>query len=203
MLNGSPHEGGCTFTALSEVAIQLRERGIESEIVYLGTDPVYGCTACRSCMKTGKCIFDDRVNAISQKMEDFDALILGSPVYYGGPNGRFCALLDRLFYSSAGKMKGKYGASVVSCRRGGATAAFDRLNKYFLMNNMPVVPSQYWNQVHGTSPEDVLKDAEGLQTMRTLAENLAWMLKLKMAGESARMTEPEYEAKVMTNFIRK
>ena len=202
LVNGSPHEKGCTYTALCEVAKTLEKHGIESEILHLGTKPVADCIACASCAKTGKCVFDDIVNETASKMDGFDGVVFGSPVYYAGASGRLISFMDRLFYSGASKMCGKPAAAVVSCRRGGASAAFERINKYFLMSNMPVVPSQYWNQVHGACADDVLKDEEGLQTMRTLAENMAYMLKCIKAGDEAGVQKPEYEAKIRTNFIR-
>ena len=139
---------------------------MDSEFVYLGTKPVAGCIACGSCAGTGRCAFGDQVNEVLEKLDEYDGIVTGSPVYYAGPSGQICAFLDRLFYASGGRMAGKLAAAVVSCRRGGASAAFDRLNKYFTISNMNVVSSQYWNQVHGKVPEDVRKDKEGLQTMR-------------------------------------
>lgn len=201
-INGSPHEKGCTYTALTEVGSVLQKHGIDTEMLYLGKKPIAGCTACMHCRQTGACVFDDKVNEISRRLDEFDGIIVGSPVYYAGPSGQLTAFLDRLFYSSAGRMAGKLGAAVVSCRRGGASAAFDRLNKYFTISNMHIVGSQYWNQVHGSTPEDVLKDEEGLQTMRTLGENTAWLLKCIEAGKKAGVPVPEYEAARRTNFIR-
>lgn len=202
MINGSPHEKGCTYTALSEVAGTLKKHEIDSEIIYLGKQPVAGCIACGKCRETGKCIFQDQVNELLEKMEEYDALIVGSPVYYAGPSGQSTSFMDRLFYAGSAKLKGKPGAAVVSCRRGGATAAFDRLNKYFSINSMPIVTSQYWNQVHGNTPDEVRQDEEGLQTMRTLGENMAWLLKCIEAGKKAGVPMPEYEAKIATNYIR-
>ena len=169
---------------------------------YLGTKPVAGCIACGSCAGTGRCAFGDQVNEVLEKLDEYDGIVTGSPVYYAGPSGQICAFLDRLFYASGGRMAGKLAAEVVSCRRGGASAAFDRLNKYFTISNMNVVSSQYWNQVHGKVPEDVRKDKEGLQTMRTLAQNIIWNLKNMEAGRAAGVEPPEYEAKEYTNFIR-
>lgn len=200
MINGSPHEHGCTFTALTEIKNALSEKGIDSDILYLGKKPIASCIACTKCFETGKCIFDDAVNEIN--MDDYDALVVGSPVYYAGPSGQVCSFLDRLFCTSGSKMAGKPAAAVVSCRRGGASAAFDRLNKYFEMTNMIIVGSQYWNQVHGSCPEDVAKDEEGLQTMRTLAENMSWILKLIECGDKNGIQRPVYEAKIRTNFIK-
>lgn len=202
LINGSPHEHGCTYTALKEVADTLAAGGVDSEFVYLGTKPVAGCIACGSCAGTDRCAFGDQVNEVLEKLDEYDGIVTGSPVYYAGPSGQICAFLDRLFYASGGRMAGKLAAAVVSCRRGGASAAFDRLNKYFTISNMNVVSSQYWNQVHGKVPEDVRKDKEGLQTMRTLAQNIIWNLKNMEAGRAAGVEPPEYEAKEYTNFIR-
>lgn len=202
MINGSPHEKGCTYTALQEVAKTLAKRGIASDILWLGTKPVPGCIACRKCAETGSCVFEDIVNKTLEKMDEYAALVVGSPVYYAGPAGQLTAFLDRLFYSSRGRMKNKLGAAVVSCRRGGASASFDRLNKYFTICNMHVVGSQYWNQVHGNTPEEVLKDEEGLQTMRTLGENMGWLLQCIQAGADAGIALPAAESPLRTNFIR-
>ena len=202
LINGSPHEHGCTYTALHEVERKLNERDIETELLYLGTQPMAGCTGCNSCARTGSCVFNDQVNEVLAKLDEYDGMVVGSPVYYGGPNGHLCAFLDRLFYCGGGRMAGKFAAAVVSCRRGGATAAFERLNMYFTMKNMPVVSSQYWNQVHGGKPEDVLQDEEGLQTMRTLGENMAWLIKNAYVGRENGVPRPEYEPGIMTNFIR-
>jgi multimeric flavodoxin WrbA len=201
LINGSPNEHGCTYTALSEVAETLHKHNVETEILYLGKKPIAGCIACSHCFKTGKCVFNDQVNQTLEQLVSYDAIIVGSPVYFGGPSGQLTAFLDRLFYSGGAQMAGKLGASIVSCRRGGATAAFDRLNKYFTICNMPVVSSQYWNQVHGYTPEDVRKDEEGLQTMRTLAQNMAWLLKSIEAGRKNGITAPQYEPRIATHFI--
>ena len=174
LLNGSPNAEGCTFTALSEIAATLKAENITSEIFQLGKKPVRGCIACGVCRERGECAFqDDALPALVEAVKRADGIVIGSPVYYAGPNGALCALLDRLFFSAGALLKSKPGAAVVSCRRGGASASFDRLNKYFTINQMPVVSSQYWNSVHGFTPDDVRKDAEGLQTMRTLAHNIA------------------------------
>lgn len=202
MINGSPHPEGCTFTALREIESVFRANGIESEIYWIGNKPVPGCIACMYCKRTGKCIYDDGVNALNARMQEFDAMIFGSPVYYAGPTGSVCAFLDRLFFSGDKADKdGKPGASVVSCRRGGATAAFERLNMYFTISNMPVVSSQYWNQVHGHTPDDVAKDLEGLQTMRTLASNMVYELRAIEAARAAGIEPPVREDQIQTNFI--
>lgn len=201
LINGSPNEHGCTYTALSEVADTLVKNGIESELLYLGKKPIAGCIDCGKCTQTGKCIFDDKVNEVLEKLDEYDGIVVGSPVYYAGPAGQLCAFLDRLFYCSESRMAGKLAASVVSCRRGGASAAFDRINKYFGISNMHTVGSQYWNQVHGFTPEDVRKDEEGLQTMRTLAQNMAWLIKNIEAGKAQDVMPPKYEEKISTHFI--
>lgn len=202
LINGSPHPSGCTYTALSEVAAALEKRGIETKIYQIGTRPVAGCIACGRCSVTGKCIFDDGVNEIASEIESYAAIVVGSPVYYSGASGQICSFLDRLFYTAGSRMAGKLGAAVVSCRRGGATAAYERLNKYFEISSMHTVGSQYWNQVHGNTPEDVMKDEEGLQTMRTLGENMAWLIKCIEAGDREGIERPVYEKRMVTNFIK-
>ena len=207
LINGSPNEKGCTFTALSEVAGSLKAEGIDAEIFWIGKKAVQGCIACFKCTELGHCIFNDDVAKLTARLDEFDGFIIGSPVYYAGPAGSLCAFLDRFFFSgdsSANKstFANKPAACVVSCRRGGASAAFDRLNKYFTIKNMPVVSSQYWNQVHGNSPEEVKQDLEGLQTMRTLGKNMAWLLKCIEAGKNAGINKPDREENIYTNFIR-
>ena len=203
LINGSPNKEGCTFTALSEVAGSLNAEGIDTEIYHIGKKAIHGCAACWGCMKLGKCVFnDDGVNELAARLDEFDGFIIGAPVYYAGPAGSICAFLDRLFFSgNNAKFVDKPGACVVSCRRGGASAAFDRLNKYFTIKNMPIVSSQYWNQVHGNSPEEVKQDLEGMQTMRTLGKNMAWLLKCIEAGKKAGINKPEREEIIYTNFI--
>lgn len=203
LICGSPNERGCTYTALSEVAKVLEQNGVATEIFQIGKKPISGCIACKACYKLGRCAFDDSVNAIAARLDEFDAIILGSPVYYASANASLCALLDRLFYSAGGKMAGKVGAAVVSCRRGGASAAYDQLHKYFGISNMIVATSQYWNQIHGNTAEEALQDAEGLQTMRTLGENVAYLLRLIECGKQNGIRPPQYEEKrARTNFIR-
>ena len=203
LLNGSPHAHGTTYAALSEAARVLKEEGIEAEIYHLGTAAVHGCIDCRSCGKTGRCVFqDDPVNTIIEKAASCDGFIFGSPVHFAGPAGALHAVLDRAFYAGKRNFAYKPGAAVVCCRRGGATAAFDSLNKYFTIANMPVVPSQYWNRVHGANAADAQQDAEGLQTMRTLARNMAWMLRCFEAGRKAGISVPTAEPIARTNFIR-
>lgn len=202
LINGSPHEAGCTFAALSEVWKSLNADGIETEIFQLGTAPVRGCIGCGKCRQTpGRCVFDDDVaNALHQKIADSDGIVIGSPVYYAGPNSALTAVLDRVFYSGGGFSQ-KPACALVSARRGGTTAALDRLNKYFSISGMPIVPSQYWNMVHGNTPEEVAKDLEGLQIMRTLGKNMAWLLKCIEAGKQAGIKAPAVEERVRTNFI--
>lgn len=201
LINGSPHKEGCTYTALKEVSNTLNNQGIETEFLYLGTKPIAGCIDCGNCRKTRKCFVDDKVNEILDRAPEFDGIVIGSPVYYAAASGQLTAFLDRLFFAGGRRFEGKLGASVVSCRRGGATAAFDRLNKYFTISSMPVVSSQYWNQVHGFTPDDVRKDLEGLQTMRTLANNMAWLLKCIELGKQNGIEKPKHEKMIFTNFI--
>lgn len=178
LINGSPRREGNTFVALSEVAKALNENGVETEIVSIGTKAVQGCIACGRCAELGHCVFNDELyQKIRKELETADGIVIGSPVYYAGPNGSLCALLDRLFYSAKNLLVYKPAASVAVCRRGGASATFDRLNKYFTISNMPVVSSQYWNSVHGRLLGEASQDIEGLQTMRTLGRNMAWLLK--------------------------
>ena len=178
LVNGSPNKNGCTYTALSEVALTLEQNGVGTEIFHIGHKPVRGCIACAKCQELKKCVFDDDIcNELAAKIAESDGLVIGSPVYYSGPNGALCALLDRVFFSSSKNFRHKPAAAIVSCRRGGASAAFDRLNKYFTITQMPVVSSQYWNAVHGNTPDEVRRDLEGLQIMRTLGRNMAWLLK--------------------------
>lgn len=202
MINGSPHPNGCTATALNEVAETLHRHGIETEILYLGNKPIAGCIACMKCFEIGHCFRDDAVKDIQDRLAEFDAIILGSPVYYSQPTGQITSFCQRLFFCKEGEMAGKLGASVVSCRRGGASATFEQLNQYFTISNMPVVSSQYWNSVHGFTPEDVRKDEEGLQTMRSLGENMAWLLKSMEIAKRNGLEKPIYEQRLRTHFIQ-
>ena len=203
LINGSPHKEGCTYTALTEIANELNRLGVETELFHIGTQPVSGCTACGYCRKTQsrRCVYQDTVNEAIAKMEQFDAMIVGSPVHYASACGALTSFLDRMFYSSGG-FAFKPGAAIVTCRRGGATAAFDQLNKYFLISGMPLASSQYWNMAHGNTPEEIKQDLEGLQTMRTLARNMAWLLQCIEAGKLHGVTLPEVEPRQATNFIR-
>lgn len=204
LINGSPHENGSTSAALGEIRSTLEKCGVESDELWLGVRPIADCVACRQCKETGRCAlsFHDLVNDTADKLDDYGAIIAGSPVYYSGPTAQICAFLDRLFFSAGGRMAGKIGASVVVCRRGGGSAAFERLNQYFLMNSMAVAGSQYWNVVHGRSPDEVRHDEEGLQVMRTLAQNIAWLMRSIEAGQAAGIELPKYEPRLRTNFIR-
>lgn len=204
LINGSPHRNGATFRALKEIILELQKEGIETELMQIGMHVVRGCKGCGTCRKNhlGKCIFgDDPVNVAISRMQECDALIVGSPVHYAAAAGDITSFLDRMFYASRG-FPYKPGAAVVSCRRAGSTAALEQLNKYFMMNNMPLVPSAYWNMVHGNSAEEVEQDEEGLMVMRTLARNMAWMLKSIEAGKAAGLALPPDEGKIRTNFIR-
>ena len=199
LLNGSPKANGNTAVALHEMVDIFNKEGIETEVIHVGNKDIRGCVACGQCSKLGHCVFNDLVNEVAPKFAEADGLVVGSPTYYAGPNGSLCAILDRLFYSAGELLRFKPAAAVAVCRRGGASATFDRLNKYFTINNMPVVSSQYWNSVHGRLPGEATQDAEGMQTMRTLGDNMAWLLKNIQTGK---IPLPEPEEPVRTNFIR-
>lgn len=203
LINGSPNEKGCTYTALSEVSETLKKEGIDTEIFQLGKQPIRGCIGCGGCTKKdGRCVFDDDVvNLALESAETADAFVVGSPVYFASPNGALTSMLDRMFY--AGKCFAyKPAAAVVSARRAGTTASIDMINKYFSIRNMPIVSSKYWTMVHGNSPEEVRQDLEGMQNMRTLGRNMAWLLHCLDAGQKAGITIPESETPARTNFIR-
>jgi multimeric flavodoxin WrbA len=205
LINGSANKNGCTFTALNEVATTLEKENIETEILQLGNVALRDCCGCMGCKnKTiGKCVFtDDIVNEIIEKAKTFDGFIFGSPVYYAHPSGRILSLLDRAFFAGSSAFAYKPAGAVVSARRAGTTASFDVLNKYFSINNMPIVSSQYWNNVHGSASEDVQKDLEGLQTMRVLGRNMAWLLKCIELGKQNGLLRPEDEVRMRTNFIK-
>lgn len=215
LINSSPHKEGCTFTALSEVAKGLAESGIESEIFQLGqianAEPIKSCIACSSCKKTGECILknpdgsQDAVNSLINRLDEFDGLVLGSPVHYAAASGTLTTFCDRLFFAGGPKLAYKPGAAIVSCRRAGSTAALDQINKYFAISNMPIVPSQYWNMVHGARAEQVAEDIEGLQTMRVLGRNMAWMIRsFSVAREAGVQPVPylENEKRQWTNFTK-
>lgn len=200
LINGSPHAKGCTYTALSELKHTLEAEGIETELIHVGNQDVRGCIACCQCRKLGKCVFDDVVNEVASKLAEADAFVIGAPVYYSSPAGGAISFMDRLFFSTFNVDKTmKVGAAVVTCRRGGNTASFDVLNKYFSISGMPIASSQYWNMVYGGSAEEVLKDAEGLQTMRTLGRNMAFMIKSIQLGKQ-QFGLPEKEPTTFTNF---
>ena len=204
MLNGSPHEKGCTYTALMEVAGDLEKAGIQTEIMHVGGDLVHGCMGCGACSKLGRCIYSqDKVNEAVEKMKESQGLIVGSPVHYASAGGAVTSFLDRFFYSGGAYAAHKPAAAVASARRAGTTATLDQLNKYFMISQMPVVSSQYWNMVHGGCPEDVKKDEEGLQIMRVLGRNMAWLLQSIEAGKASGIAVPDMEKeKKRTNFIR-
>ncbi len=204
MINGSPHSKGCCNMALSKMEEIFKEEGIETEYVWLGTKPISGCIGCGSCKKTGHCIFtEDMLVETVEKFKNCDALIVASPVHYAAASGAITSFLDRFFYSSnKADLAMKPAAAVISCRRGGASAAFDQLNKYFTISQMPVVSSTYWNQVHGTNAEEVLKDEEGIRTVRMLAKNMAYVMKAFALAKNSGCELPQADAPVMTNFIR-
>ena len=201
LINGSPHPKGCTYTALHEVEKMLNGQGVETDILTVGRKDIRGCIGCRKCKTTGHCAFDDIVNETAPKFEEADGLVIGSPVYFASANGTLISFIDRLFYSTVFNKNMKVGAAVVSARRGGSSATFDELNKYFTISGMPVASSQYWNSVHGNTPEEVQKDEEGLQTMRTLGNNMAFLIKSISLGKE-KFGLPEKEQRIGTNFIR-
>jgi multimeric flavodoxin WrbA len=206
LVNGSPHKKGCTYTALEEVAKTLNTERIETQIFWIGTKPLAGCIACKTCAKTGRCVFSDKVNDFLDLAKDADGFIFGSPVHYAAASGAITSFMDRAFYTDLQANRQSFylkpAAAVVSPRRAGTTSTFDQLNKYFTISEMPINASRYWNMVHGATPEDVKKDLEGLQTMRVLARNMAWFLKCKEAGTKAGVLFPVKEENIYTNFIR-
>ena len=207
MLNGSPHKNGCTFTALSVVAKELESEGIESEILWIGSKPISGCIGCGGCAKLQRCAVSDDVSEFLEKAKTADAFVLGSPVHYAGVSGAIKSFLDRAFYSGSRMENGnlfrhKPGAAVVSARRAGTTYTYDQLIKYFGINEMPIISSNYWNMVHGSNPEQVMQDEEGVQVMRLLGKNMAYFLKCIKAGKENGVVAPEKENKLYTNFIR-
>lgn len=207
LINGSPNEKGCTYTALNEIAKTLNLESIETEIYYIGTEPIASCRDCRACTKLQKCVIDDKVNELLARINEFDGFVVGSPVHYASASGSICPFLDRLFFAGSRVPAGnpfrlKPATAVVSCRRAGSTATLDQLNKYFLINQMPIISGRYWNMVHGSNPEQVLQDLEGLQNMRIVAKNMAWHLRCKEAGEKLGIKAPEAEETIYTNFIR-
>ena len=207
LFNGSPHQNGCTYTALTEIAKTLKEEGIDSEIYQIGTEPILACKACYACAKLGKCVINDKVNEFVEYARGFDGFIFGSPVHYASACGGATAFLDRAFFSAFRSGRGeifmhKPASAIASARRAGTTATLDQLNKYFTISQMPVISGRYWNMVHGAKAEEVKQDLEGMQNMRILARNMAWHLKCKEAGEKAGITPPKPEETTFTNFIR-
>ena len=201
LINGSPHIAGCTNRGLLEIEKELRAENISTEIWQLETKVIAGCRGCGYCKQNKKCVIDDIVNEFTEAAKDADGFVFGSPVHYAAAGATIAAFMDRVFYSGAFNLEYKPATAIVSCRRGGASAAFDQLNKYFAINNMPIVSSQYWNMIHGNTPEEVEKDLEGLQTMRVLGRNMAWLLKSIEAGKNAGVKFPEKEERIRTNFI--
>jgi len=202
LVNGSPNQSGCTYTALREVADTLEKNNVSTEIIWLGNKPVAQCIACWSCFETGKCFVNDTVNVFVDKAKKVDGFVFGSPVHFANPSGALKSFMDRVFLGRMFAFQGKPAASVVSCRRGGASSAFEAINKYFTISNMPIVSSQYWNMVHGNTPDEVRQDLEGMQTMRTLGSNMAWLIKSIEAGRKAGIALPVHEEWATTNFIR-
>lgn len=207
LINGSPHKEGCTYTALTEVSKTLNEEGIETEIFWVGTKPISGCIACKTCATKGKCVFEDTVNEFVEKAKTADGFIFGTPVHYAAASGAITSFMDRSFYSASCGGKGDYfrykpAATVISARRAGTTATYDQLNKYFGITEMPIISTRYWNMVHGTKPEEVLKDEEGMQAMRILGRNMAYYLKCIEAGRKLGVEMPKREQTIFTNFIR-
>lgn len=202
LINGSPHQHGCTYTALCEVAETLKNEGVESEIFWISNKPLAGCISCGCCRNTGHCAFNDSVNEFVEKAKDFEGFVFGSPVHYAAMSGAMTSFMDRAFYSGSSNFYLKPAAAIVSARRAGTTAALDQMNKYFYLAQMPIISSCYWNMVHGAKAEEVKQDEEGMQIMRTLGRNMAWFLKCKEAGEKAGVAMPEREQRIYTNFIR-
>lgn len=203
LLNCSPNKQGCTYTALEHIAQTLQEQGVGSKILFCNSKPVVPCSVCGHCKNSqpARCAYSDQLNVLLEELDDYSGIIIGSPVHYASASGIATSFCDRLFQAAGARLAYKPGAAITSARRAGTTAALDQLNKYFTINNMPIVPSQYWNMVHGSSPNDVKQDAEGLQTMRTLARNMVWMMKCIAAGKQAGII-PQAEEKIRTNFIR-
>ena len=207
LINGSPNEKGCTYTALNEISTTLNHEGIETHIYYIGTEPIAPCRDCRACTKLQRCVINDKVNELLSTIHEYDGFVVGSPVHYASASGSICPFLDRLFFAGSRVPSGnpfrlKPAIAVVSCRRAGSTATLDQLNKYFLINQMPIISGRYWNMVHGSCPDEVKQDLEGMQNMRILARNMAWHLKCKEAAKNAGVEMPKKEEVVFTNFIR-
>lgn len=204
LVNGSPHKEGCVFIALTEIADTLKDEGVDSTLFWVGNQPVAGCIGCGACVGKRKCFRNDRVNEFVEKMDDYDGFVFGTPVHYAAASGAMTSFLDRVFFIdefNGDRFAGKPAAAIATCRRSGGTAALDQMNKYMTDCNMPIVPSQYWSVVHGNTPEEIRRDTEGLQTMRTLARNMAWLLKCISLGREHGIGFPAHERHTMTNFI--
>ena len=206
LVNGSPHKEGCTYTALTEVASALNDNGVDTDVFWIGNKPLSGCIACKTCVQKKKCVFDDKVNEFLELAGDYDGFVFGTPVHWAGASGAITSFLDRVFYADfcggGNRFLLKPAAAIMSARRAGTTATWDQMNKYFGLMQMPIITSRYWNMVHGTTPEEVKKDLEGVQIMRILGKNMAWFLKCKAVGEKAGITLPEQEVISFTNFVR-
>ena len=206
LINGSPHKEGCTYTALNEVAAALNKQEIDTDIFWIGNKALSGCIACKTCVEKNQCVFDDKVNEFLNIAGDYDGFVFGTPVHWGGASGSITSFMDRVFYADlcggGDRFLLKPAAVVTSARRAGTTATWDQLNKYFGLMQMPIITSRYWNMVHGNTPEEVCKDLEGMQIMKTLGKNMAWMLKCVEAGKKAGVQMPVREDKIFTNFIR-
>ena len=202
LVNGSPHEKGATYAAMTVIAEALANEGVESEIFWIGNEAVGGCLGCGYCRKEKRCVRGDRVNDLTVRLSEFDGFIFGSAVHYAASTGALSSFMDRLFYMNSFAMRMKPAAAIVSCRRGGATAAFDEINKYFTISEMPIVSSNYWNQIHGSNAEEAMQDIEGVQTMKILGRNMAYMVKALAAAKEAGILPAEREKKTLTNFIR-
>ncbi len=201
LVNGSPKPNGCTYTALMEMEKVFKDNGVDTEIFQLGNKPIAGCIGCNNCSKTGKCFLNDVVNEFLEKVPETDGFVFGSPVHFASASGSITSFMDRIFYGRSKLFENKPATAIVSCRRGGASSTFDQLNKYFSISSMPIVTSQYWNMVHGNTPDEVRKDLEGMQTLRTLANNMIWLLKCIDVGKKEGILYPEREDIVRTNFI--
>lgn len=203
LLNGSPRGNGCTYTGLLEIAGELNQKGIETEIIGIGDQPIIGCIACGGCRETKRCVFgEDGVNSFLDKVEEADGVVFGTPVHYAGVSGAVKSFMDRAFYANSVAFRGKPGAIIASCRRGGSSATLDSLAKYLSYAEMPIVSGRYWNMIHGSTPEDVKKDLEGMENLRFLGRNMAWLMQCIEVGTKAGIQMPEYETKTWTNFIR-
>lgn len=202
LINGSPKPLGCTYTGLKEVQKVLEENGIETEIFQVGAKPIAGCSGCAKCLESKRCVIDDCVNEFLEKAEKADGFIFGTPVHFANASGAISSFMDRAFYGKTKLFRFKPAAAIASCRRGGASATLDQINKYFTISSMPVVSSKYWNMIHGNTPEEVVQDLEGMQTLRELGKNMAWLLKCIDAGKKAGIGLPQMEIPVKTNYIR-